>query len=414
MNNKQWDTLWVNATIATMEPGVAYGLLEQAALAVKNGKIAWLGKMLDLTAEPEHLAHEVRDAAGRCITPGLIDCHTHVVYAGNRCHDYAMRLEGASYEAIAKAGGGIRSTVLATRAASEEALLEQSLKRARALMQSGVTTIEIKSGYGLDLATELKILRVAKKIGELLPLNVRTTFLGAHTVPIEYENKSDDYIDLVCEQMIPMVAKEKLADSVDVFCETIGFSLAQTEKVFMAAQKHGLAIKCHAEQLSDSGSARLAASYQALSVDHLEHLSEQGVQAIAESGTVAVLLPGAFYFLKETHKPPVALLRKYGVPMAISTDCNPGTSPVTSVLLIVNMASTLFGLTPEEALLGVTRNAAKALGLEKSHGTLGLGKAADLAVWDVKHPEELVYYIGMDLLVERVLAGECITTSSLS
>lgn len=403
MNNKQWDALWINAVIATMKVGnVAYGLLENAALAVKDSKIAWIGSMSDLQSRPETLALVVKDVQGKCITPGFIDCHTHLVYAGNRCHEYAMRLTGASYEAIAKAGGGIRSTVAATRAATEETLFEQSVKRARALMQSGVTTIEIKSGYGLDLESELKILRVAKKIAEILPIHVITTFLGAHTVPLEYQGRSDDYIDLVCDHMIPAIAREKLADHVDVFCETIGFTLAQTEKVFKAAKKYGLGIKCHAEQLSDSGSARIAASYQALSVDHLEHLSEEGVKALAESGTVAVLLPGAFYFLKETHKPPVALLREYGVPVAISTDCNPGTSPVTSILLILNMACTLFGLTPEEALLGVTRHAAKALGLEKTHGSLEVGKVAEIAVWDVKHPEELVYYLGMDLLLELV------------
>lgn len=400
MNNKQWDTLWVNATLATMGSG---GLLEDAALAIKNGRIAWLGKMADLVGLPETLANTVKNVSGRCITPGLIDCHTHLVYAGNRCHEYAMRLKGATYEAIAKAGGGIRSTVLATRAASEEDLLEQSLKRARALMQSGVTTVEIKSGYGLDLATELKMLRVAKKIGRLLPLNVRTTFLGAHTVPVEYQGKADEYIDLVCEHMIPAVANEQLADSVDVFCERIGFSLAQTEKVFIAAKKHGLSIKCHAEQLSDSGSARLAAAYRALSVDHLEHLSEEGVKALAASGTVAVLLPGAFYFLKDTHKPPIDLLRKYQVPMAIATDCNPGTSPVTSLALMLNMACTLFGLTPDEAWRGVTYHAAKALGLEQSLGALEVGKIAEFIVWDIKHPEELVYYMGMDLVWERVV-----------
>jgi imidazolonepropionase len=402
MNNKQWDTLWVNAVIATMQSGEAYGLLKNAAMAVKNGKIAWIGGMADLQGVPEELAVVVRDVKGKCITPGFIDCHTHLVYAGNRCHEYAMRLQGESYEAIAKAGGGIRSTVKATRAASEDELLEQSLKRARALMQSGVTTVEIKSGYGLDLETELRLLRVAKKIAEILPINVVTTFLGAHTVPGEYQGKSDEYIDLVCDQMIPAIAQEKLADNVDVFCETIGFTLSQTEKVFVTAKKYGLGIKCHAEQLSDSGSARLAASYQALSVDHLEHLSEDGVKALADSNTVAVLLPGAFYFLKETHKPPVAWLRQHGVPMAISTDCNPGTSPVTSLLLMLNMACTFFGLTPEEALVGVTRHAAKALGLDKTHGSLEIGKVADMALWDVNHPEELVYYLGMDLLLERI------------
>lgn len=407
MNNKQWDTLWVNATLATMRSGVAeYGLYKNAALAIKGGKIAWLGPVSDLKGSPDQLAALVRDVRGRCITPGLIDCHTHLVFAGNRSKEYVMRLNGADYEGIAKAGGGIRSTVLATRAATEDELLEQSLKRARALMQSGVTTIEIKSGYGLDLETELKILRVGKKIGEILPVKVKLTFLGAHTLPVEYQGRSDAYIDLVCDQMIPIVAKEKLADSVDVFCETIGFNLVQTERVFAAAKKHNLGIHCHAEQLSDSNSAELAAKYQALSVDHLEYVSESGVKAIAESGTIAVLLPGAFYFLRETHVPPIALLRHYDVPMAIASDCNPGSSPVMSLLSIMNMACNLYGLTPEESLAGVTRNAAKALGLGKTLGTLSIGKVADLAIWDVIHPAELCYYVGMDLLAERVLAGE--------
>lgn len=393
MNNKQWDVLWVNVNLVTMQQG--YGIINHAALAIKDNRIAWLGKMTDLPDEPDDLALQVKDGDGYCMTPGFIDCHTHLVYAGNRCHEFAMRLQGKTYADIAKAGGGIRSTVAATRAATEEELLSQSLTRARALMQSGVTTVEIKSGYGLDLATELKMLRVAKKLGEILSLNVKTTFLGAHTVPLEYQGKADEYIDLICKQMIPAVAAEKLADYVDVFCETIGFSLTQTEKVFAAAEQYGLGIKCHAEQLSDSGSARLAASFQALSVDHLEHLSEQGVKALAESGTVAVLLPGAFYFLRETKKPPVALLREYGVPMAIATDCNPGTSPVTSMLLMLNMACVLFGLTPEEALLGVTLNAAKALGIEATHGSLEVGKIAEMALWTIKHPEELVYYLGL-------------------
>ena len=404
MHNK-WDKLWINANIATMQSKTPYGLLANAALAVKDGKIAWLGKTSELTGAPHQLAHEVSDVQGKCITPGFIDCHTHVVYAGDRCHEYAMRLNGASYEAIAQAGGGIRATVMATRNASFDALLEQSLKRVRSLMQSGVTTLEIKSGYGLDAETELKMLRVAKKIADILPIRIITTFLGAHTVPVEYHGHADAYIDLVCNDMLPTIVQEKLADHVDVFCETIGFTLAQTEKVFKAAQQYGLGIKCHAEQLSNSGSARLAARYQALSVDHLEHLSEDGVKALAESGTVAVLLPGAFYFLKETHKPPIALLREYGVPMAISSDCNPGTSPITSMLLILNMACTLFGLTPEEALLGVSRHAAQALGLGPAHGHIAVGNPADIAVWDVYHPEALVYYVGMDLLVERWIAA---------
>ena len=313
MNNKQWDALWVNSTIATMQEG--YGLVESAAIAVKDSKIAWLGLMCDLTDAPERSANEVHDAKGRCITPGLIDCHTHLVYAGNRAVEFEMRLEGATYEAIARAGGGIRSTVAATRAASEEELFQQSAVRARALIASGVTTVEIKSGYGLDLATELKMLRVAKRLGEELAITVRKTFLGAHTIPAEYQNNADDYINLVCHEMIPVIAAEKLADTVDVFCEKIAFNLEQTEKVFAAAEKYGLAIKCHAEQLSDSGSAELAAKYHALSADHLEFLSEQGAKHW-RSRHCCCVIARRILFLRETKLPPIALLRKYQVPMA--------------------------------------------------------------------------------------------------
>lgn len=407
MNNKRWDALYLNATIATCEDNGAYGLLSHAALAVKEGRIAWLGAMQELPND-KSLAMQLHDLQGKCITPGLIDCHTHLVYGGNRYHEFALRLEGASYEQIAQAGGGIRSTVAATRAASAEELFEQSIKRARALVAEGVTTLEIKSGYGLDLATELKILRVAQRIGEALPVTVATTFLGAHTVPPEFEGRADDYLDVVCNEMIPVVAQEKLAQAVDVFCEKIAFDIEQTRRVFETAKKFGLAIKCHAEQLSDSGSAALAAQYHALSVDHLEFLSAAGAAAIARSGSVAVLLPGAFYFLREKQLPPVELLRQFRVPIAISTDCNPGTSPVTSLLLMLNMACTLFRLTPEEALLGVTRHAAKALGLEKTHGTLSLGKMADFVVWDIAHPAELAYQIGLNPCVKVVKKGKIV------
>lgn len=402
MNNKQWDAIWLNARILTMENGSPYGWLENAALAVKGNKITWLGEQKDLTASPDQLAADVFDVQGKFITPGLIDCHTHLVYGGNRCQEFEMRLQGKSYEEIARAGGGIRSTVAATRAASETELLEQSLRRARALIAEGVTTLEIKSGYGLDLETELKILRIAKRIGEMLSVNVSLTFLGAHALPAEFQGRADDYIDLVCNEMLPKIAKEKLAHSVDVFCETIGFSLQQTERVFDAAKKYNLGMKCHAEQLSDSGSAALAARYHALSVDHLEFVSEAGVKAIAESGTVAVLLPGAFYFLREKQMPPIDLLRRYQVPMAIASDCNPGTSPVTSLLLMLNMACTLFRLTPEEALLGVTRHAARALGMEKTHGTLAVGKAAEFVIWDISHPAELAYNVGLNPISEVI------------
>lgn len=402
MNNKQWDALWINCFIATCEKnGNPYGLIDKGAIAVKDGKIAWIGSMSDLQRD----AAVIHDVQGKCITPGLIDCHTHLVYAGNRYKEFEMRLQGASYADIARAGGGIHSTVKATRVASDDNLLQQSLKRARSLIAEGVTTIEIKSGYGLNLETELKILHTAKKMGELLGITVSLTFLGAHTIPQEFRERPDDYVDLVCNVMIPTVAENKLAHSVDVFCESIAFNLEQTRRVFEAAKKYGLAIKCHAEQLSDSGSAMLAAQHRALSVDHLEFLSEASIESLKRSDTVAVLLPGAFYFLRETRKPPVELLRKHGVPIAISTDCNPGTSPITSLLLTMNMGCVLFGLTPEEVLLGVTSHAAKALGLEKTHGTLRIGKVADFVVWDVEHPTELAYQIGFNPCRKVVRSG---------
>lgn len=404
MSKHDWDSVWINAMIATCKAG--YGLINDGAVAIKEGKIAWIGQMKDLPGEPESLAARVFHAKKRCITPGLIDCHTHLVYAGHRAHEFEQRLQGASYEKIAKQGGGIQSTVAATRAATEAELFAQSIKRAEGLLASGVTTVEIKSGYGLDLASEIKILRVAKQIEDKLPLTVKRTFLGAHTVPVEFRNDANAYIDYLCDAVLPVVAEEKLADAVDVFCEKIAFNLAQTEKMFVTAQQYGLAIKCHAEQLSDMGAATLSAKYHALSVDHLEYISQAGVKAISQSGTVAVLLPGAFYFLRETKLPPVDLLRKHHVPIAIATDCNPGTSPVTSLLLMMNMACTLFRLTPQEALLGVTHHAAMALGMKDTHGTLEVGKVADLAIWDVTHPAELAYYIGGELLVTLVKKGE--------
>ncbi len=388
----RWDDLWLNGTLATCES--PNSIIHQGAIAVKEGKIAWLGKMSDLPGSPEALSIHVHDLQNRCLTPGLIDCHTHLVYAGNRALEFEKRLQGVTYEEIAREGGGIQSTVSSTRNASEEELFRESVKRARALMASGVTTLEIKSGYGLDLATEIKMLRVAKRIEETLNITVRKTFLGAHTIPGEYKGRSDEYIDFICDEVLPVVVKEKLADAMDVFCEKIAFTLPQAERIFKAAQQSGLGIKCHAEQLSDSGCAALAAKYHALSVDHLEYLSSEGVNAIARSQTVAVLLPGAFYFLREKKLPPIELLRKKQVPMAVASDCNPGTSPITSLLLILNMACTLFSFTPTEALLGVTQQAAKALGLARTHGTLTIGKVADFAIWDVSHPIELVYEMG--------------------
>lgn len=402
--DKKWDAIWFNGSLVKCENG--YCFTKNAAIAVKNKKIAWLGKMSELFGSVNELANHCYDLQGRCLTPGLIDAHTHVIYAGNRAHEFEQRLQGISYEEIARRGGGIQSTVTATRAASEDELLAQSLPRITAMLANGVTTLEIKSGYGLDFSSELKILRVAKRIENLLPLTIIKTFLGAHIVPQEYHDQADKYLDLICHELIPTIAKEQLADHVDVFCEKIAFNLEQTERVFKAAQQYKLGIKCHAEQLSDSNATQLAAKYRALSVDHLEYLSLGGIKAMVESNTVAVLLPGAFYYLREKKLPPIDLLREYNIPMAIATDCNPGTSPVISLLLILNMACTIFRLTPEEALLGVTQQAAKALGIENNLGTLTVGKSADFAVWNIDHPTELAYYVGANPLHQLVKAGE--------
>ncbi len=406
MQEMLWDDLWINCQLSTMVSDL--GQIKNAAIAVKDGKIAWLGPISELAGPADTLAIIIHDAAGRCITPGLIDCHTHLVYGGNRYHEFASRLHGASYESIAQAGGGIQFTVAKTREASEESLLKQSYKRAKALAAEGVTTLEIKSGYGLDLVTELKILRVAKQLEDLLPITVFLTFLGAHSLPSEYKNKPDEYIELVCHDMIPALVEVGLVHAVDVFCEKVAFDLAQTERVFKTAREFNLKIKCHAEQLSYTGGAQLAAQYGAVSVEHLEFLSNEGVIALAKANTVAVLLPGAFYFLRETMLPPIDLLRLHKVPIAISTDCNPGTSPVTSLLLMLNMACTLFKLTPEEALLGVTKYAAQALGLQKTHGTLEVGKVADFVLWDIEHPTELAYTIGLNPVANVVKSGKSV------
>lgn len=403
---KQYDDIWINGLLAKCEGG--YGLVPQGAIAVKNGVIAWIGRMSDLTKSPEELAEWVHDLEGRCLTPGLIDCHTHIIYAGSRAHEFEQRLTGVSYETIAKQGGGIASTVKATREATDEFLFTSAKNRINALMQSGVTTIEIKSGYGLNWVTERKMLLVASKLENELPITIKKTFLGAHTIPGEYKNKTDDYVTLLCDEMIPQVATEHLADAVDVFCETIAFNLEQTKRIFEAAQSYHLMIKCHAEQLSAMGSAELAAHFAAVSVDHLEYLSERGAHAMRQAGSVAVLLPGAYYFLQETKKPPVALLRQNNIPIAIASDHNPGTSPFYSLTLIMNMACTLFNMTPEEALLGVTLHAALSLGLEKTHGSLTVGKVADFAIWDVSHPIDIIYFVGLNQLVMRVKLGKIV------
>jgi imidazolonepropionase len=391
------DVVYANARVATLADG--YGIIEDGAVAVRGGRIAWVGPRAE--APQASITH---DCDGLWLTPGLVDCHTHIVYAGNRSDEWEARLNGATYEDIARAGGGIMSTVRATRAASEDDVLKASLPRIRALLAEGVTTLEIKSGYGLDLETEAKMLRVARRVGELLPVDVRTTFLGAHALPPEYAGRADDYIDMLCGDMLPALAAQGLVDAVDAFCERIGFSHDQTARVFDVARRLGLPVKLHAEQLSDQGGAALVAQYGGLSADHLEWLSEEGVAAMARAGTVAVLLPGAYYFLRETRMPPLSALRDAGVPLAVATDCNPGTSPMTSLLLAMNMACTLWRLTPLEALQGVTVNAARALGLS-DRGTLEAGKRADFALWDIARPADLAYAIGANPCRGVVRAG---------
>ncbi|WP_420406348.1 imidazolonepropionase [Nisaea sp.] len=393
-----------NATFATMTPdAAAYGLVERGALAIRGGDIAWVGPESEMPTSMSHWPQE--DLGGRLVTPALIDCHTHIVFGGNRAREFELRLEGASYEEVARAGGGILSTVTATRAASEEGLLASALPRVDALLSEGVSTIEIKSGYGLDIETELRMLRAARRIERERPVRIRTSFLGAHAVPPEFKDRADAYIDEVCLPALSRAAEDGLADAVDGFCEGIAFSPAQIERVFGHAAELGLPVKLHAEQLSDLGGAALAARDGALSADHLEYLGADGVAAMAEAGTVAVLLPGAFYTLRETQLPPVQALRDAGVPIAVATDCNPGSSPLTSLLLTMNMACTLFRMTPEEALAGATRNAARALGIGDA-GTLAPGQRADLAVWDVGHPAELAYRIGFNPLHQRFFAGK--------
>nr|WP_286183502.1 imidazolonepropionase [Labrenzia sp. R4_1] len=392
-----------NAKLVTLtETGDPYGLIEDGVLAIDGETIGYAGPAADLPEAFSDYPNE--NLNGRLVTPGLIDCHTHVVFGGDRAREFEMRLEGASYEEVARAGGGIVSTVKATRSASEDELLEGALSRVDALIAEGVTAIEIKSGYGLDQETELKMLTVARKVGSLRSITVRTTFLGAHAVPADYKDRADAYLSEVCLPALDAAHAEGLVDAVDGFCEGIAFSPAQIAKVFEKAKALGLPVKLHAEQLSNLGGTALAASYGALSADHLEYLDEAGVEAMASSGTVAVILPGAFYTLRETQAPPVDLLRRHEVPMALATDCNPGSSPLASLLLTMNMGCTLFRMTPEEALAGVTREAAKALRLT-DHGALEAGKRADLAIWNVQHPAELSYRIGFNALEKRIFGG---------
>tara|TARA_B100000787_G_C16193593_1_gene299148 strand:- start:500 stop:1711 length:1212 start_codon:yes stop_codon:yes gene_type:complete len=379
-----------------------YGMIENAAIVVEGGLISWVGKRADLPASYEGFA--TQSLEGRFVTPGLIDCHTHIVHGSDRAVEFEMRLNGASYEEIARAGGGIVSTVTATRNATEDQLLKDALRRVDVLIAEGVTTIEIKSGYGLDIETELRMLRVARAVMANRPIRVKTTFLGAHATPAEYAGRDDAYIDEVCIPTLRAAHTEGLVDVVDGFCEGIAFNTAQIARVFDVAVELGLPVKLHAEQLSNLGGAKLAANYSALSADHLEYLDEDGIKAMANAGTIAVILPGAFYTLRETQAPPIALLRKHGVPMAIATDVNPGSSPLNSLLLALNMGCTLFRMTPEEVLVGATQNAAHALGLTDV-GMIKVGMQAELAVWDIKHPAELAYRIGFNPLHTRIFGG---------
>ena len=391
-----------NATIATMTNQDSYGLIEHGALFIRDGKINWVGKGSEIPSEL--ISSESKDLEGRLVTPGLVDCHTHILYGGNRSVEFEMRLNGANYKDIARAGGGINSTVSDTRLSSIEDLVKDSLPRVDQLISEGVTLIEVKSGYGLDRETELKMLKAARQIQLERPIRVVTTFLGAHAVPPEYKDDPDAYIDKICIPTLNNANNQGLVDAVDAFCENIAFNVDQVERVFQSAKKMGLPVKIHSEQLSHMGGTKLAADYRALSADHIEYATAQDVKALSQADTVAVLLPGAFYTLRETQLPPLSNLRNEKVPIAIATDCNPGSSPLTSILLTMNMACTLFQMTPQETLAGVTKNAAKALGIKDS-GTIEIGNRADLCIWDVKHPAELSYRIGFNPLHRRIFGG---------
>ncbi|WP_262049388.1 imidazolonepropionase [Bradyrhizobium sp. Bra78] len=402
---ERFDRIWHNARLATMRADRPdLGEIERGVIATRGGHIVHAGAKADFPADAD--AIEWIDCEGRWITPGLVDCHTHLVYGGNRAHEFELRLKGASYEEVARAGGGIVSTVAATRKASEAELVAGALPRLDALIGEGATTVEVKSGYGLDAGTEIRQLAAARSLGRQRPVAIRTSFLGAHALPVEAEGDKDHYIDLVCNEMLPAVAKAGLADAVDAFMEGIAFSGEQTARVFETARGLGLPVKLHADQLSNLGGAALAAKFSALSADHLEHTDEAGVAAMAKAGTVAVLLPGAFYFIRETQKPPIEAFRKHGVPMALATDCNPGSSPMTSLLLGMNMGATLFRMTVAECLAGVTREGARALGVLQETGTLEASKWCDLAIWDIERPAELVYRIGFNPLHRRVWRGQ--------
>ena len=401
---ERFDRIWHNARLVTMREDLPdLGVIERGLIAARDGRIVFAGARSDVPSDAE--AAERIDCAGRWVTPGLVDCHTHLVFGGNRAHEFELRLKGASYEEIARAGGGIVSTVAATRGASEAELVADALPRLDALIGEGTTTVEIKSGYGLNTETEMRQLSAARSLGRSRTVAIRTSFLGAHALPPEAGGDKDRYIDLVCREMLPAMARAGLADAVDAFMEGIAFSRDQTVRVFQAAKAQGLPVKLHADQLSNLGGAALAAEFSALSADHLEHTDGAGVAAMAEAGTVAVLLPGAFYFIRETQKPPIELFRAHGVNMALATDCNPGSSPLTSLLLAMNMGATLFRMTVAECLAGVTREGARALGILGETGTLEPGKCCDLAIWDIDRPAELVYRIGFNPLHSRVWRG---------
>lgn len=400
-----WDRLLVDCHVATMDPAVPgpFGAIENGAIGIQDGRIVRVGRRVELAG---YQARAVEALGGAWVTPGLIDCHTHLVFGGNRAGEFEQRLEGASYEAIAAAGGGILSTVRATREASLDELIEASRPRLQALIRGGVTTVEIKSGYGLDVDGELKMLRAARMLGQSEPVRVERTLLALHALPPEFQGRREEFLDLAINSLLPAVTAEDLAGAVDAFCEGIGFTPEEVRQWFEAASELGLRVKLHAEQLSNLRGAALAADFDALSADHLEHVDEAGVRAMAEAGMAAVLLPGAYYALKETKRPPVDLLREHNVPIAIATDCNPGTSPILSPTLMMSMACTLFGLTPEEAVAGMTRNAARALGLQDEVGTISPGKAADLCVWRINRPAELCYWVGLPGPEKRIFAGE--------
>ena len=399
-----WDLLLTDVHLATMTEGAApYGIVKDAAIAVSGGNIAWLGAQSELPAAKSRIS---RSLDGRWLTPALIDCHTHLVFAGNRAEEFELRLQGVSYEEIARTGGGIMSTVNATRDASNDELQSATAKRLNSLMREGVATVEIKSGYGLNAETELRMLKVIRALEANTGLSLCSTFLGAHAVPVEYQGKSGKYIDLVCNEMLPAAHEAQLADAVDAFCESIAFSTDEVARVFETAKSLDIPVKLHADQLSDGGGAALAAGFNALSADHLEFTSNDGVSAMAAAATVAVLLPGAFLTLGETQLPPIDAMRESNVRIAIATDCNPGTSPICSLRAVMNLARALFHITPEECLAGVTINAAHALGLEQDRGTLEVGKRADIAVWDIAHPRELSYWMGLNELSELMIAGK--------